>query len=61
MTEQGIPDVVAYAWIGVVVPAATPKDIVATLSVEIGKAVQNPAVTGKLRDFGIEPLSSTPE
>ena len=61
MEEQGIADVVAYAWLGMVVPAATPKDVVATLNLEIGKAVQNPAVSNKLRDLGIETLSSTPE
>ena len=61
IAEQGIAEVVAYAWIGVVVPAATPKDIVASLSVEIGRASQNPAVSARLRDFGIEPLASTPQ
>ncbi len=61
MGEQGIPDAIAYAWLGVIVPAATPKAVVAALNVEIVKAVQNPAVNGKLRDFGMEPLGSTPE
>ena len=61
MAEQGVADVVAYAWLGMIVPAATPKDVVAALNAEIVKAVQNPAVSAKLRDFGMEPLSSTPE
>jgi len=61
MAEQGIADVVAYAWLGIVVPAATPREIVAALNSEIVKAVQSPAVSGKLREFGMEPLSSTPE
>jgi len=61
MGEQGIPDVVAYAWLGMVVPSGTPREIVAALNAEIVKAVQNPAVSAKLRDFGMEPLSSTPE
>ena len=61
MAEQGIADVVAYAWLGMVVPSATPRDVVTALNVEIVKAVQNPVVSGKLRDFGMEPLSSTPE
>jgi tripartite-type tricarboxylate transporter receptor subunit TctC len=61
MEEQGVKGVVAYAWIGVVVPAATPKDLVAALNMEINKASQAPAVSARLRDFGIEPLSGTPE
>jgi tripartite-type tricarboxylate transporter receptor subunit TctC len=61
MGEQGIADVVAYAWLGIVLPAATPREVVTALNVEIGKAVTNPAVSAKLRDFGMEPLSSTPE
>lgn len=61
MGEQGIADVVAYAWLGMVVPSGTPKEIVAALNGEIVKAVQNPAVSAKLRDFGMELLSSTPE
>ena len=59
--EQGIADVVAYAWIGVVVAAATPRDVIGTLSAEVGRASQNPVVSAKLREFGIEPLASTPE
>lgn len=59
--EQGVADMVAYAWIGVVVPAATPKDVVATLSTEVGKASQHPAVLARLREFGVEPLASSPE
>ena len=61
MNEQGIADVVAYAWLGMVVPTATPKETVAALNAEIVKAVQSPAVNTKLRDFGMEPLTSTPE
>lgn len=61
MGEQGVPDAIAYAWLGVIVPAATPKPVVAALNAEIVKAVQNPAINTKLRDFGMEPLTSTPE
>ena len=61
MAEQGIAEVVAYAWIGVVVPAATPREVVASLSSEIGRASQNAAVSAKLRDFGIETLASSPQ
>jgi tripartite-type tricarboxylate transporter receptor subunit TctC len=61
MGEQGIPEAIAYAWLGVIVPVATPKAVVTALNAEIVKAVQNPAVNTKLRDFGMEPLGSTPE
>lgn len=59
--EQGVADMVAYAWIGVVAPAATPKDVIATLSAEVGRASQHPAVLARLREMGVEPLASSPE
>jgi tripartite-type tricarboxylate transporter receptor subunit TctC len=61
LKEAGIGDVEMYAWQGVAVPAATPKDILARLNGEIVKAVAAPEVSKRLADLGIEPLSGTPE
>ena len=44
MEEQGIANVVAYAWIGVVVPSGTPRELVTTLSTAIGAATRDAAV-----------------
>lgn len=61
LKEVGLGDVEMYAWQGIVVPANTPKDIVARLNAEIIKAIATPEVNKKLVDFGVEPLSGTPE
>jgi tripartite-type tricarboxylate transporter receptor subunit TctC len=49
------------AWQGIVVPAATPKEIVAKLNAEINRAVQSPDLRQKLALGGSEPLGGTAE
>ena len=61
LEEQGIRDTEVYAWQGMVVPAATPRDVVMRLSNELSRAVTAPDVTKKLQDFGLEPTPGTPE
>jgi tripartite-type tricarboxylate transporter receptor subunit TctC len=50
--EAGVKGFEATVWWGFVVPAATPKDVVARLSAETLKALGEPAVRGKLVDLG---------
>ncbi len=61
LEEQGIKDTEVYAWQGMIVPAATPRDIVLRLNAELVKALNVPDVASKLREFGLEPTPSTPE
>lgn len=61
LVEQGFPNFEAWAWQGLVVPAATPKEVVTRLNTEYAKAVADPAVRGKLVEAGVEPVTSTPE
>ncbi len=56
-----LPGFEMSAWQGIVVPAATPKDIVAKLNAEINRAVQNPDLRQKLALGGSEPLGGTSE
>lgn len=56
--ELGFKDVEAYAWQGLVVPAATPGDIQQKLSTEMQSAVNNPAVKKKLAEGGWETVPS---
>ncbi len=56
-----LPGFEMSAWQGIVVPAATPKDIVTRLNTEINRAVQNPDLRQKLALGGSEPLGGTPE
>jgi len=62
--ESGVPalaDFQAYAWQGVVVPAGTPRPVVARLNAELVKALKTPEVQKRFEGIGVEPVSSTPE
>jgi tripartite-type tricarboxylate transporter receptor subunit TctC len=59
--EQGYPNSVFGLWIGMWVPAKTPRDIVAKLHQETVKALQKPEVAEKLKSMGAEPSIMTPE
>ncbi|MFC7514490.1 Bug family tripartite tricarboxylate transporter substrate binding protein [Herbaspirillum sp. GCM10030257] len=61
LKELGYNDLEMYAWQGMAVPVATPKDIVARLNSEVNKALTAPDVTKRLTDLGIEPLPGTQE
>ena len=56
-----LPGFEMSAWQGIVVPAATPREIVARLNAEINCAVQNPDLRQKLALGGSEPLGGTSE
>jgi tripartite-type tricarboxylate transporter receptor subunit TctC len=49
------------AWIGVMAPKGTPKDIVQKLNLEIGRALKDPEFARQISTLGIDPLGSTPE
>jgi tripartite-type tricarboxylate transporter receptor subunit TctC len=59
--EAGFAESDYSSWVGVMVPAQTPKDIVARLHKEIAEALQTAKVRDKLVPNGIEPLALTPE
>lgn len=61
MSEAGHGDIDGEGWFGFVVPAATPKDIVATLYRALLQAMDSPAVRARLPGLGFEPVMSTPE
>jgi tripartite-type tricarboxylate transporter receptor subunit TctC len=61
MIESGYPGFEAGNWIGVVVPAGTPKAIVDKLSKELAAAVHTPELREKFAAQGIDALGSTPE
>ena len=60
LKEAGISGVEVVVWYGVLAPAATPKDIVATLGAAIARAARAPDIRQKLLDQGAEPVGSTP-
>jgi tripartite-type tricarboxylate transporter receptor subunit TctC len=48
-------------WVGALVPAATPKDIVTLLHQEIVKVVTLPELKERLATLGLDPVGGTPE
>jgi tripartite-type tricarboxylate transporter receptor subunit TctC len=50
----------ASAWQGLVVPAGTPDGIVARLSAAVAAALQEPRVSGRMREIGLQPLTGGP-
>src|SRR5215831_11264324 len=60
-TELGYPEVTGDNWQGLVVPAGTPKQIIAFLHGEIVKIVALPDIRERLAVLGFEPVASTPE
>ena len=61
MAEAGYPAIEGDAWFGVVVPAGTPKAIVALLQREIVKVLALPDVKERVAALGFEPVGNTPE
>ena len=58
---ETLPGYDANTWGGILVPAGTPKDIVARLNAEINKALAQEDVRSKLTANGIEIQGGTPE
>lgn len=59
--ELGIPDSDYNFWVGMFVPAKTPRDIVIRLYQETTRALRSPEVADKLARLGAEPMDQTPE
>lgn len=60
IAESGVPGYDSVGWYGVVAPAATPPQIVQSLSVAIGNALRSPDVREKLSAQAAEPVGGTP-
>ena len=61
MREAGYGDVVCDVWVGILVPAGTPTDIVALLHHDMVRAVAVPEVQERLVTLGFEPATTGPE
>jgi tripartite-type tricarboxylate transporter receptor subunit TctC len=61
MAEAGYPHIEANQWVGVLVPAGTPKDIVTSLNREIVRSIALAETKERLAALGFEPVASTPE
>jgi len=61
MAEAGFPDVEGSTWTAVVVPAGTPKEIVAELNRLIVAGLSQPDVKEKLAAMAYVPIGNSPE
>src|SRR5436190_860890 len=59
--EAGYPDIEGDGWVGALVPAGTPKEIVRLLHDEIVAIIAMPEVKERLPTLGFGPVASTPE
>jgi tripartite-type tricarboxylate transporter receptor subunit TctC len=59
--EAGVPGYARFGWNGVLVPAATPKDIIAKLNTAIVKGISTPEMKDAFAKLGIQAQTGTPE
>jgi tripartite-type tricarboxylate transporter receptor subunit TctC len=60
MSEAGVPGYDSSVWYGVLAPAGTPKEIVATLNAAMLKILKQPDFHALLVTNGMEPIGSSP-
>jgi tripartite-type tricarboxylate transporter receptor subunit TctC len=61
MKEAGFPDVIGDSWVGILVPAGTPKSVVTLLHREVTAIIAQPEMKERLTALGYEPVAGTPE
>jgi tripartite-type tricarboxylate transporter receptor subunit TctC len=61
MKEAGVEGVEVPLWFGMLAPAATPREIVRTLSAAVAKAAGSPDLRQRLLEQGADPVGNTPE
>jgi len=58
--ESGLPGFESNGWFGIVAPAATPPDVIATLNTALVKVLKEPEVVERIRALGAEPMPMMP-
>jgi len=61
IAEAGYPELDGDAWVGVLVPAGTPKEVIARLHQGIVKIIDEPDTRERLAAIGLEPVGNSPE
>ena len=61
MKEAGVDGVEVPLWFGLLAPAATPREVIATLAAGVQRAAKDPDMRKRLEEQGGEPVGSTPE
>src|SRR4051812_46788374 len=55
VAEQGVPGFDSSSWFGLVAPAATPAPVLAKLSQEVARILQDPEMIKRIHELGCEP------
>lgn len=58
---EALPGYEFNSWLGLFVPAATPRPAIERLSREVAAALRTPATRDRLEQLGYQPVGSTPE
>jgi tripartite-type tricarboxylate transporter receptor subunit TctC len=61
LSEAGIPNHEVGYWVGVLVPAGTPKDVIELLNRQISRMVAQPDINERLMKIGFSPLVGPPD
>ena len=61
VAASGLPGFEVLQWFGLLAPAGTPREIVARLNADVGKALQHPDVQEKLKGLGMQIVGGPPE
>ena len=61
MKEAGVEGVEVPLWFGLLAPAGTPREVIATLAAGVQRAAKDPDMRKRLEEQGGEPVGSTPE
>ena len=59
LDEAGLKGFDIGTWFGVLAPAATPKEVVAKLNVEMVKVIQSPEFRKRMDEIGAEPIGNS--
>ena len=60
VVAEAVPGVSALSIVGIVAPAATPRELVNRISADIARAVKSSDLTKRMKQQGMEPVGSTP-
>jgi tripartite-type tricarboxylate transporter receptor subunit TctC len=61
VVSESVPGVSAMSLVGIVAPAATPRELVNRIGAGIARAVKSSDLTERMKQQGMEPIGSTPE
>jgi tripartite-type tricarboxylate transporter receptor subunit TctC len=59
--ESGLPGYELTNWFGLLVPAATPRDLVSRVNGDVVKVLQQKDVRDKLADMGADVIGDSPQ